>query len=146
MLTSEFTGCFSIGVDCEDMTAPPVPSSYAGGELPRFWWPYTTGCAVDTSPSSILINATVTYQPGLLPYFCVQSCAINPDGTTTDYTFAGLQDGDECWCGTGIVSNVQAAPQSECNLPCSGGYTFSCGAYQRMELFYYNPYLQWPPP
>ena len=70
------------------------------------------------------------FDPGNLPYYCTQWC------DDQGYTYAGVEDGDQCWCGAGIAGSVQSAPlASECNYPCAGGFTYSCGAYQRIQIY-----------
>ncbi|KAK0623035.1 WSC domain-containing protein [Immersiella caudata] len=51
------------------------------------------------------------------------------------YPFAGTEFGGECWCGSVIANDTRAAPESECNMPCNGDGTQTCGGPGRLNLY-----------
>ncbi|EKM51992.1 uncharacterized protein PHACADRAFT_262444 [Phanerochaete carnosa HHB-10118-sp] len=87
-------------------------------------------CAID-NPQRVLANAIVSYLPGNTPYACTTLCA------GKDYAYAGVEYGDECYCGTGYVDGVMppAAELSDCSMLCSGGYYYYCGGSWRMQIY-----------
>ena len=93
-------------------------------------WTVAMGCAVD-NPSRVLANSIVTATPNNDPYGCVSSCI------SKGYQYAGIEYGNECYCGTGYAGGVapQAANVSECNMLCPGTYTWYCGGSWRMQIF-----------
>lgn len=51
-----------------------------------------------------------------------------------DFTYAGVELGNECWCGNGI-RNEKPDDEAECNMPCSGNPTEICGGTARINVF-----------
>ena len=99
--------------------------------MPTNWNILSTPCAVDSPPGSVFTDGVVTYTGGLLPYYCAFSC------DEQGYKYAGVEMGDQCRCANELAPSLQSAPiGEECNWPCQGGYTYSCGAYQRIQIFY----------
>ncbi|KAF8577851.1 copper radical oxidase [Ramaria rubella] len=63
---------------------------------------------------------------------CLNQCA------AFGYPAAGMEFGDECWCGD--VSDIQAAgatlaPATDCSVPCTGDPIHLCGGAQRLQLY-----------
>lgn len=52
----------------------------------------------------------------------------------TDFTYAGVMLGNECWCGNGI-RNEKASNETECGTPCSGMPSEICGGTARINIF-----------
>ncbi|KAK4118865.1 hypothetical protein N657DRAFT_650837 [Parathielavia appendiculata] len=50
------------------------------------------------------------------------------------YPFAGVQEGNQCWCGT-YVGGEWARNQSDCSIPCSGDKTTFCGGNGLLNIF-----------
>jgi hypothetical protein len=61
---------------------------------------------------------------------CKYSCYI------AEYPFAGVQEGNQCWCGT-HVGGPWAQNQSDCNIPCTGDKTRAtfCGGKGLLNVF-----------
>ncbi|KAG7283978.1 hypothetical protein NEMBOFW57_010336 [Staphylotrichum longicolle] len=59
---------------------------------------------------------------------CKNSCYL------AAYPFAGVQEGNQCWCGT-YVGGEWAWNQSDCNIPCAGDKTAFCGGKGRLNIF-----------
>lgn len=111
-------------------TALPVP------EYPpplQAGWSVDMPCAVD-NPQRVLANVIVSYLPSTTPYSCTGLCG------SKGYQYAGVEYGDECYCGTGYVDNVMppAANLSDCSMLCAGGYYFNCGGSWRMQIYKFN--------
>ncbi|KAI0338937.1 hypothetical protein BDW22DRAFT_660877 [Trametopsis cervina] len=116
----------AIAVDCNGPeTALPAYSV----ELPNNWVT-AVPCAVDNA-DRVLANTIVTYQQNTTPYNCVSQCIAK------GYQYAGVEYGDECYCGTGYTGGVlpQAADTSECDMVCPGSYGFRCGGSWRMQIY-----------
>ena len=50
-----------------------------------------------------------------------------------DYLYAGLQYGNECWCGNETPNSP--APQHDCSRECSGDNAQKCGGPYRMSVY-----------
>ncbi|EKM51991.1 uncharacterized protein PHACADRAFT_262441, partial [Phanerochaete carnosa HHB-10118-sp] len=87
-------------------------------------------CAVD-NPQRVLANPVVSYLQNNSPYECAALCG------NQDYSYAGVEYGDECYCGTGYVDGVMppTANLSDCSMLCSGGYYWYCGGSWRMQVY-----------
>jgi WSC domain len=81
--------------------------------------------------------------PRLLPYFasdiphddltvqvCIERCA------SLGYTSAGLEYGQECYCGSPTYPIGESTPMSECGMACLGDASQICG--DRLRLLVYN--------
>ncbi|KAJ7875379.1 WSC domain-containing protein [Mycena olivaceomarginata] len=90
-------------------------------------WSTAIPCATDT-PSRILTNTYITNSNTNTPLSCTQNCF------SLGFTYAAVEYGDECYCGADLVSDVAAAPISDCNVPCAGDATITCGAGWRMQV------------
>ena len=126
--------CF-LGVDCDVQTARPNPS--AGGwdadVLYTAWVPWFPTCAANPAgPNGVLVNPVMRFDPGNTPFECTGWC------DDQGYIYAGTQDGDQCWCSSALnfTNEVGEPLASECNYPCAGSFTSSCGAYERIKLYY----------
>ncbi|KAK4249862.1 WSC domain-containing protein [Corynascus novoguineensis] len=50
------------------------------------------------------------------------------------YPFAGVQEGNQCWCGT-YIGGEWAENQSDCNIPCTGDKKMFCGGNGLLNIF-----------
>eukprot|EP00026_Physarum_polycephalum_P005850 Phypoly_transcript_05889.p1 GENE.Phypoly_transcript_05889~~Phypoly_transcript_05889.p1 ORF type:complete len:562 (+),score=58.97 Phypoly_transcript_05889:161-1846(+) len=85
------------------------------------------GCFIDSGtsrdlPTQIYVSSASTVE------YCRAACG------NAGYAYAGLQYGQECWCGNQYGSNGQA-PQSDCSIPCAGDPTETCGNGYRNSIF-----------
>jgi len=62
------------------------------------------------------------------------------------YSMAGTEYSAECWCGTSIQGGGAPASASDCNMPCSGDNTQSCGGPNRLNVYNYTGTVPTPPP
>ncbi|KAL7939691.1 WSC domain-containing protein [Trichoderma chlorosporum] len=97
-------------------------------DLPADW--SHLGCFQDAI-SRILIGAKpVDYLQGdMSTKECVSHCI------SGGYTFAGTENGRECWCGTSIRDDALRLPESQCGKPCQGQPTEACGGSWTMDVF-----------
>ena len=91
-------------------------------------------CAVDT-PTRVLADDVTTQNANPWVPACINQCAAE------GYHYAGVEYGDECYCGTGYAGGVAppVANTSDCNIPCAGDYSHACGGSWRMEIFTFTP-------
>lgn len=50
------------------------------------------------------------------------------------FGFAGVQNGDQCWCGSYVGGNW-ASDQASCNMACTGDEETFCGAHGFLNIF-----------
>ena len=100
--------------------------------LPTGWSAYSPApCAqdstermfTDTLIAGPLLAATDT------PANCINFCIAN------GYSKAGVEGGDECYCGTTFRDTPEALDQSLCNLPCQGAIGITCGGNFAIQLY-----------
>ncbi|KIM43418.1 hypothetical protein M413DRAFT_25789 [Hebeloma cylindrosporum] len=60
---------------------------------------------------------------------CVDACNVS------GYTSAGLEWGQECWCGNVTYPPGESVPDFECAIPCNGDDTEMCGGSSRILLY-----------
>ena len=69
------------------------------------------------------------------------------------YTVAGVEAGDQCFCGNATSHGAQRASMSLCNAPCAGNPAETCGAKDFVSILTFScsgdhpdPYPPVPPP
>jgi hypothetical protein len=55
------------------------------------------------------------------------------------YVFAGVEFGKECWCDNVIRGIGTLTSDSDCNMPCSGNASESCGGSNRINIYQFTP-------
>eukprot|EP01064_Diplonema_japonicum_P039206 TRINITY_DN977_c0_g5_i1.p1 TRINITY_DN977_c0_g5~~TRINITY_DN977_c0_g5_i1.p1 ORF type:complete len:2288 (+),score=451.00 TRINITY_DN977_c0_g5_i1:87-6950(+) len=95
------------------------------------------GCFVDynesrTLPHSAFNDSTTTVQ------YCEDSCR------ASGYAYAGLQHGDQCWCGNNLPP-VRAG-MGECDRVCTGDASATCGGIDRNQVYAINGVPAFHPP
>lgn len=88
------------------------------------------GCYAEPGDGSRTLNKSRTAAPDMTPESCFNICG------TSNYLYAGLEYGDECWCGDGVSSAATLVDPSRCNVNCTGDATRTCGG--REVLYLYN--------
>ncbi|KAH9485995.1 WSC domain-containing protein [Psilocybe cubensis] len=94
------------------------------------------GCFKDvdgTDTRTLLESFTV--QGGVTIEGCTGTCLAN------GFTFAGLEFGEECWCGNGFnlpLANI-TAPLGDCSRACEANPTELCGAANRLSVYSIPP-------
>jgi hypothetical protein len=51
------------------------------------------------------------------------------------YSLAATEYGGECYCGAMLQNGSTKAPETDCNMPCSGNSSEICGGSQRLNLY-----------
>jgi hypothetical protein len=86
------------------------------------------GCVIDNNTRDMPYKAVST---GATVPTCRDACALNS-------TYAGLQYGEECWCGNSF-GTYGGAPESDCDMVCSGttsrAPTDICGSNWRNSVW-----------
>jgi hypothetical protein len=98
------------------------------GPSPTTW--AERGCYVE-DPKLPLLDENMSGAGGdasLTIAKCKNSCYL------AAYPFAGVQEGNQCWCGT-YIGGEWARNQSDCNIPCTGDKTTFCGGKGLLNIF-----------
>ncbi|KAI9439357.1 WSC domain-containing protein [Lactarius indigo] len=107
-----FTGTYPIGASVV---------AGAGGWTSR-------GCYSDSTSSRSLERRV---DPGdVTVESCVSTCQ------SQSFTIAGLEFGQECWCGNQIQSPGALISQTSCNKACTGNNTEVCGGPDALQIYY----------
>ncbi|KZM24763.1 uncharacterized protein EKO05_0003450 [Ascochyta rabiei] len=120
----------SLPTACKPLsTATPTPTPTPSAAPLDF-----QGCYTEPTGSRALIPAELKDDE-----MTVEKCAAfcNP------YKFFGLEYGRECYCGNVQNANSISTTASDCNMPCNGDSTQTCGAGQRLSLY---KTVGWSPP
>ena len=51
----------------------------------------------------------------------------------------GMRNGTDCWCGDAIGANATMEPDDDCDVPCAGNASQTCGAAGNVDLFSCDP-------
>ncbi|KDB24568.1 hypothetical protein H109_03536 [Trichophyton interdigitale MR816] len=90
------------------------------------------GCYTDTPESRALTSAVFVNEN-----MTVATCS----GLCKGYQFFGLEYGTECYCGDTRSNSSMQAPESECNQPCGGDSSETCGAGHRIAIYKDNKWV-----
>eukprot|EP01059_Diplonema_ambulator_P016847 TRINITY_DN28820_c0_g1_i1.p1 TRINITY_DN28820_c0_g1~~TRINITY_DN28820_c0_g1_i1.p1 ORF type:complete len:2516 (+),score=639.61 TRINITY_DN28820_c0_g1_i1:711-7550(+) len=114
------------GVDRNDIYALTNETSHPSPEL--------VGCFQDDG-----VARTMPFEafddPAATITVCQDVCRHN------NYTFAALQFGTQCWCGTTLPA--LRLGRGECDTPCGGDATMTCGGVMKNQIYSLAPM---PPP
>jgi beta-glucosidase len=92
-------------------------------------WTYL-GCYVDTLSPRALPYAAASVGTGMTIEACESECL------AASYKFAGVEYGNECWCGN--TQPATAATATDCNMACAGKSSETCGAGSRLNVYSYG--------
>jgi hypothetical protein len=110
--------------DCHGSNVPVVgPSPDDGSSLYQ-------GCYEDRSDRALPDNFTTS--PAMTPASCRAVCA------AAGKSYAGVQNGSECWCGTSNPPNASppyGLRTGECTTPCAGDAAVACGGTWRNSVY-----------
>ncbi|CCA72580.1 related to glyoxal oxidase precursor [Serendipita indica DSM 11827] len=91
-------------------------------------WTYNA-CWVDNAYGRIFSLAQPASQTNSA-LSCISQCS------AAGYKVAGLQYGNECWCGNHLQNAaVKATSEADCNMACPGDTTHACGGPNRLNVY-----------
>lgn len=112
-------------------SVPSIPAN-SGGEsssLNPDW--SSLGCFQDGISRTLLGGRPTDYVRGdVSGNTCVSHCS------SKGYSFAGTENGQECWCGRGIRDDAVRLPETYCGIPCQGTREGLCGGSWTISVFY----------
>ncbi|OTA99570.1 putative glyoxal oxidase [Hypoxylon sp. CI-4A] len=97
-------------------------------------WTYQ-GCVEDNINNKRTLPWQLRFPGTMTPEQCLSRCG------AFGYAAAGLEYGEECYCGDPIdVDNSGATvrPDSECNIACAGNSSLICGGGARLSMYYWT--------
>ncbi|KAI0181179.1 hypothetical protein GGR52DRAFT_523155 [Hypoxylon sp. FL1284] len=109
-------------------TSIPTSTSINPGPTPTSWT--EMGCYVE-DPKLPVLEENVSPKDGdkaLTIPKCENSCYLKA------YSFAGVQQGNQCWCGS-YIGGEWAKNQTDCDTPCSGDSEATCGGKGLLNIF-----------
>ncbi|KAJ9103160.1 hypothetical protein QFC21_002582 [Naganishia friedmannii] len=87
-----------------------------------------TGCYAEGSGVKALQGNTFWHASWMTPQFCQNGC--NEMG----YDLSGVENGNTCYCSNNFTGG-QWLPDSQCNKPCTGNATATCGGQTTIEVY-----------
>jgi len=95
-------------------------------------------CVIDT-PLRLLTHYVDDLEGNVTPENCIEACTNlakpGPEPKIPGYILAGVEAGNQCFCGNTNISSSWNAPASDCNTPCSGNSEEICGGAWRMNIY-----------
>ena len=108
------------------------PNPPRAAQLPPNWSEYWWASCAQDSPQRIFTDTFIA-GPELAaintPAACVNLCA------QKGYKMAGVEGGDECYCGNAFRVTPVSLPMDDCNLPCQGAIGTTCGGNFTIQLY-----------
>ncbi|WWC64110.1 uncharacterized protein I303_106717 [Kwoniella dejecticola CBS 10117] len=106
-------------------SASPSPSLPT---VPAGWAVASTPCIADGKTGRALLGSfTIDYAN------TVESCLAKCDAS--GYPIAGLEYGNQCFCGSYLSNGASLQTTATCALPCPGNSLETCGGYYAMSLY-----------
>lgn len=99
-------------------------------------WSYA-GCWPE-NPEEPYVLYTNMSPAGGDPNLSISKCKDSCYHHFPSYRFAGLKDGNQCWCGAYAVGNISPNGTRDCNVPCSGDPSEICGGKGSLNVFSLN--------
>lgn len=87
------------------------------------------GCYAEPGDGSRALNKSSTAAGDMTPESCFNICG------TSGWIYAGLEYGEECWCGDQVSKAATLTDPSRCNIKCTGDVTRTCGGPQVLNLY-----------
>lgn len=91
-------------------------------------------CFQEPSSGHLLSDFIVQNRTSMTVQMCLSKCWA--------YTYAGLENGDQCWCGdglnlsgSGIGTSGSVISETQCNVVCPGNTTEYCGAEDKLLVY-----------
>lgn len=90
-------------------------------------------CFIDDVDNRQLPTDVCTGGLGLCEYLTTRVCA--DECRKLNFTISGVEAGHACSCGDALTAPDATAPLTECDSPCTGNATETCGASLRLYAF-----------
>ncbi|WWD01106.1 hypothetical protein V866_008044 [Kwoniella sp. B9012] len=106
-----------------------INSTENAGDIPDDWTYF--GCVPNNNGMPAL-NTTYATSDELTPVLCITACA------ASQYHYAGLQNGNACFCGSTMTTPSISSSSSSCNMNCTGDPSGSskCGGSSSMSFYH----------
>jgi hypothetical protein len=89
-------------------------------------------CYDEAINARLLTGASYTNRTGMTVESCVAYCASQP----TSMPYAGVEDGNQCFCGTTLPTSAIVASNGSCNSVCSGNNLEFCGGPALLNIYH----------
>ena len=123
---------FSTGTvkpEIEFATSMVLPRPDRGADTGAPGWTYL-GCFRDDISRILVGSKPLDYLRGSMSRsMCTSHCE------ASGYSFAGTENGYECWCGSSIRDDAVRLPESCCNVSCHGRDDETCGGSWAVSVF-----------
>ncbi|KAL1857628.1 hypothetical protein Daus18300_010268 [Diaporthe australafricana] len=119
---SQFCG----GEDTLSVFLPPPPPPPRPANNITFT---AAGCYAEPADGSRALGQARTAADDMTPASCFNICG------TSGWVYAGLEYGQECWCGSHLSKAATKVDPGQCNLNCSGDATQTCGGDHLLNLY-----------
>ncbi|MCJ1290153.1 hypothetical protein MMC34_001689 [Xylographa carneopallida] len=93
------------------------------------------GCYNEATKGRLLSGPSFTNTTGMTVEACVAFC----QASSPSQPYAGVEYGQECYCGSSISSTATTASDSSCNMLCTGNKKEFCGAGSLLNVYFNNP-------
>lgn len=107
-------------------SASPSSSTPASTGLPTGW--NYKGCWVDNGNGRVMANQIPDASDMTIEH-CIGNCS------SRGYGIAGIEYSYQCFCDNFLRNAATRAPESDCNMKCSGNSQQNCGAGDRLSLY-----------
>jgi hypothetical protein len=111
------------------ITAMPTASTSSLPQSSQFF--KSIGCYTDARSNRTL--GFVGDYPGAYGNLTIEPCQWAC--RNAQYTFAGVEFGDECWCDNVMRGIGVRTVDSDCNMPCYGNALETCGGSDRINVY-----------
>jgi hypothetical protein len=89
------------------------------------------GCYTDSSTRT-LVGSSSTFNNMASTTDCIFTCL------STGYKFAGIENGNECYCSNAVATTGVPASGADCSTPCAGYPSNKCGGGWRLDIYWNN--------
>ncbi|KAL7424676.1 hypothetical protein Q5752_000360 [Cryptotrichosporon argae] len=97
--------------------------------LPAGW--VAGSCMTEATSARALSGYSFT-SSAMTPTLCIQTCQAK------NYTLAGTEYADECYCGNSFNAGAVVAASTSCNMNCAGSASSVCGGSNRLTTYNYT--------
>lgn len=91
------------------------------------------GCFVEHTDEPYILQQNLTPAAGGDAHLSISKC--KNSCSRRSYPFAGVKEGNQCWCGTHVLGTFSRNETRDCNVPCSGDSTAICGGNGFINIF-----------